>query len=209
MTSIAIRLKLAREHAGFESASDAAAAFRWTYTTYAGHENGSRGIKPDNIRKYAGAFRVSLDWLMTGRGPMIAGGGRAPDTPASTGFSEPDLSEFIAATDAAKTTMRRVTELLCPGIRNPITYKLNRDYPGLMLARGDILLVDQHTQSKSGQIALVQVADVETGAGATRLKMKRGTHLVAPFAAPYEDSETEQEVEYGTVLATIRSEMIN
>lgn len=62
------RLKLARERAGFETAADAARRFGWRTSTYAGHENGSRGIKPGVGEDYARAFRVPVGWLMYGTG---------------------------------------------------------------------------------------------------------------------------------------------
>jgi len=37
------------------------------YPTYAGHENGSRGLQK-NLARYAQFFRVSVDWLLRGRG---------------------------------------------------------------------------------------------------------------------------------------------
>lgn len=61
------RLALARRAAGFKSAVDAAEALHVKYPTYAGHENGSRGLRR-NIEKYARRFGVTMDWLMTGRG---------------------------------------------------------------------------------------------------------------------------------------------
>lgn len=65
------RLQDARKAAGYSSARKAALAFGWAYTTYAGHENGSRGFD-DDARNYAQAFNVSLEWLITGRGAMKA-----------------------------------------------------------------------------------------------------------------------------------------
>lgn len=64
------RLKKARVAAGYTSASKAARAFGWAESTYLGHEGGTRGLKYDIAEKYARAFKVSLDWLMTGSGPM-------------------------------------------------------------------------------------------------------------------------------------------
>lgn len=68
MDEISSRLRQARTDAGFGDASAAAKAFGFTYPTYAGHENGSRGLKRDALTRYARAFNVSLEWLMTGRG---------------------------------------------------------------------------------------------------------------------------------------------
>lgn len=69
-SDIASRLKIAREKAGYETAADACEAFGFKYATYAGHENGSRGIKGDVLKRYAKAFRVSVEWLLTGSGGL-------------------------------------------------------------------------------------------------------------------------------------------
>jgi phage repressor protein C with HTH and peptisase S24 domain len=73
MSDMASRLTEARKQAGYSSARKAALAFGWKYTTYAGHENGSRGFD-DDVRTYAQRFNVSLEWLMTGKGPMKRSG---------------------------------------------------------------------------------------------------------------------------------------
>lgn len=61
------RLKRAREAAGFETASDAARALGVPGPTYIGHENGARGFTTSSAERYARKFKVSLDWLLTGR----------------------------------------------------------------------------------------------------------------------------------------------
>lgn len=61
------RLRQARKHAGFNSAAEAAESLGVRYPTYAGHENGTRGV-PRAAEKYARRFRVSLDWLLRGIG---------------------------------------------------------------------------------------------------------------------------------------------
>lgn len=72
------RLIAAREHAKFETARDAAEALGIPYPTYAGHENGSSGFRADKGELYARRFKVSFEWLMRGRGPMI-GAGTSPE----------------------------------------------------------------------------------------------------------------------------------
>lgn len=62
------RLKLAREQRGFESARDAADALGVPYGTYSGHENGSRGIRPESVFRYAQFFGVNVAWLEHGVG---------------------------------------------------------------------------------------------------------------------------------------------
>src|ERR1041385_731612 len=68
------RLRRAREHAGFMRASDAARAMGIEEPTYLGHENGSRGLSRA-AQRYAKFFRVSLDWLLAGRGEFRVSGG--------------------------------------------------------------------------------------------------------------------------------------
>lgn len=64
--SINERLRAARERM-FESAAEAAEAMGVKYATYAGHENGSRGLKRDVAMRYAKFFNISLEYLLTGR----------------------------------------------------------------------------------------------------------------------------------------------
>ena len=61
------RLKEARTSAGFESARSAAEALSIPPSTYASHENGSRGVKLDEIISYARRFRVDPTWLAFGK----------------------------------------------------------------------------------------------------------------------------------------------
>lgn len=61
------RLTEARKAAGFANASEAAKSLGMKYPTYAGHENGTRGIGRA-AEKYARRYGVSLDWLLRGIG---------------------------------------------------------------------------------------------------------------------------------------------
>lgn len=63
---ISERLKQARQDAGFSSASAAATNFGWTSSTYAAHENATRGMKLGDIEKYATAFRVDPSYIAFG-----------------------------------------------------------------------------------------------------------------------------------------------
>jgi hypothetical protein len=69
MATPAERLIQARKAAGYDDAASAARAMAITQSTYLGHENGSRGLSRSAPR-YARFFRVSLDWLLNGRGEM-------------------------------------------------------------------------------------------------------------------------------------------
>lgn len=64
------RLKKARLAAGYEKAIDAIRAHDWNKNTYSSNENGNRAFGRQAAEKYATAFDISLEWLLTGRGEM-------------------------------------------------------------------------------------------------------------------------------------------
>ncbi len=64
---IGLRLKAARKAAGFKTARAAAESLGVPYPTYSQHENGTRGIVRE-VDLYTRRFKVSLDWLMRGKG---------------------------------------------------------------------------------------------------------------------------------------------
>jgi len=68
MDSIAERLTAARQNAGYLRAVDAIKAFGFTSATYYQHENGNRPPGKAALQRYAKAFGVSVDWLLTGKG---------------------------------------------------------------------------------------------------------------------------------------------
>lgn len=67
-SAAAKRLKEAREKAGFDEASAAARALGIPEPTYMAHENASRGFR-GRAEQYARRYGVSLEWLLTGKGP--------------------------------------------------------------------------------------------------------------------------------------------
>lgn len=72
------RLRRARIEAGYSTAADAARAFGWNLNTYIANENGYAPFSKAASVRYARAFRVELDWLVTGSGPMRKGGRGVP-----------------------------------------------------------------------------------------------------------------------------------
>jgi len=67
-----LRLKQSRIKAGFKTAASAAIYLGIPYGTYSGHENGSRGIRDDELKHYAKTFKVPLYWLAFGEQAMRA-----------------------------------------------------------------------------------------------------------------------------------------
>ena len=96
--NIAGRRRAARKNAGVRSAAEAANHYGWKSPTYAAHENGTRGIKLEDIEKYAKAFRADACGIAFGvetKSQRIAG------------VREPVLKEvikFVLQHDGAKST---------------------------------------------------------------------------------------------------------
>lgn len=105
MAHLSSRLKAAREAAGYKTATTAAEALGVSYSTYASHENGSRGVSRPALTQYAKRFKVTTDWLLSGRGdgPDEDAGGRTSTTLVSSKKPdmELDLDLFDQATRAA------------------------------------------------------------------------------------------------------------
>lgn len=72
------RLKRARLEAGYGTAVEAARAFGWNENTYIANENGYAPFSKAASVRYARAFRVELDWLVTGSGPQRKGNRGVP-----------------------------------------------------------------------------------------------------------------------------------
>ncbi|MBI0162203.1 helix-turn-helix domain-containing protein [Bartonella sp. M0283] len=100
------RLKAARKAAGFSSATEAATALGMNYRTYAGHENGNRGISRNTLELYAKRFGVTTDWLLSGRKDAVGNSyKRKIDEKLSfimeaTGWRQADLAEKLSVTQA-------------------------------------------------------------------------------------------------------------
>jgi len=98
--SVNDRLKEARVAAGYSSSAEAARAMGVGASTYAGHENGSRGIKADAARLYARRFKVRVEWLLYGTGAMRDGDNvielfdPEPPPPPNARISTEPLGEF-------------------------------------------------------------------------------------------------------------------
>lgn len=67
---IGARLKLAREHAGYESAAAAARDLKLHHQNVRDQEAGRRGTDASQLAYYAQQYQVSLEWLTTGNGAM-------------------------------------------------------------------------------------------------------------------------------------------
>ena len=81
---ISVRLRAARERAGFKTARDAAAALGVSPPSYYAHENGSRRVSVETAVAYARALGVNLEWLLTGDASPPDAAADAEATPAAS-----------------------------------------------------------------------------------------------------------------------------
>lgn len=70
MSTLEERLRRARIAAGYDGPKEAAESLGVSRSTYTQHENGTRGFTRKTAVQYAKKFKVSLDWLLDGRGPQ-------------------------------------------------------------------------------------------------------------------------------------------
>jgi transcriptional regulator with XRE-family HTH domain len=103
------RLRQARILAGYETASDAARVMGLGVSTYSGHEDGNRGIRPDNGERYAQFFRVSYEWLMTGKGaPRKTNGANTLDARVAllTAEEQQLVNDYVAFIESRRAVRR-------------------------------------------------------------------------------------------------------
>ncbi len=91
----------------FESASDAARAMGVPVPTYSGHENGNRGMPLDAASRYAKFFRISLDWLVFGKGPASLGDPNEVEVPIVSWVSAGEMVRDEVADAIIGTTYAR------------------------------------------------------------------------------------------------------
>lgn len=182
MTDLSDRIRQARGAAGFATAKAASDAFGWKFSTYAGHENGSRQPDVGTITRYARAFRVNPAWLLTG----------TPSAPPALGFSEPDAEPYTA------NRVPGCAEAALRNLRHGQLWQLRREAPGLQLRRGDVLAIEAHGTPQPGETVLCNVLD-QTGEAHTRLRL-----FVPPWLSGC-DGQQPDRVSDAAILGVVRT----
>jgi hypothetical protein len=141
------RLRAAREAAGYDTATLAASAMGLPVATYTHHENGTNGLSRSGER-YAKFFRVNLDWLLQGRGPMRGAAGMAIPV---TGYAEagkihintlpqdlkdvPDVVEFPSGDDLSAFIVRGDSQMPRISAGEIVVYRNTPRQPAEVLGR--------------------------------------------------------------------------
>lgn len=197
MSAQAARLRQARIEAGFDTAAAAAQRFGWTYATYAGHENGHRGIKLPDLQKYARAFGVSASWLFSGRA-------QATEAPRAGGFNEPQVVEFTGRSDSERRRLLDLARTIAPMARHPALYQMARPCPGAMLLAGDVLLIDANPTPRDGDLLVARVTLPETGEAVTELAQFRGGAVLPLLGERDFLADGGEAAPVGSVLGSVR-----
>ena len=98
--TVAERLQQARERAGYGNAGQVAAAFGWP--DYAADESGERKLTPVRAKLYAHAFRVDLEWLLSGDGESASGLDSPVGTTSEAARPADELAERIGRLTGAQ-----------------------------------------------------------------------------------------------------------
>ena len=163
MSEIKDRLQWARESAGFENASDAARAMGVPVPTYAAHENGSRGLRRDAAAKYAQRFKVSLDWLLTGRGTPRQGAKRLLPVVGYVGAG----AEVLGIDDGMKGAGIDEVEAPPNASGNAIAVRVRGDSMMPAYRDGDYIIYDERREGSDiglyvGKECVVRLSDGRT-----------------------------------------------
>lgn len=207
------RLTEAREKAGYDSAADAARAMGVKLQTYYSHENGGSGLKPAVAERYARKFRVSLEWLLTGRGDMSTSNGAVPyeveleGLPLLGNIQAGAWVEAVQAPEGAGMEMVQVVR--DPRFPHARQYALrvvgdsmDLEYPdgsvvtcvsfgdsGLALTEGMIVHVERHRAA--GQLVEITLKQVQRRNGKIVLVPRSSNARHLPFGLESDDGETD------------------
>lgn len=163
MAEIKDRLAWARAEAGYENASDAARSMGMSVQTYLAHENGSRGLRRDSAQRYAQKFRVSLAWLLTGKGVPRDGASRLIPVVGHVGAG----AEIFGLDDAIKGGGLDEIEAPPGAGPNAIAVKVRGDSMLPAYHDGDVIIYDERREGASigeftGRECVVRVEDGRT-----------------------------------------------
>lgn len=199
------RLREARLAAGYESAQDVCAAFGWKYSTYIGHENGSRGITSKAATRYASALRVAESWLVFGKGnPIDHKYSLSEDGPAPLTFRESDVQTFVGATATLTATLQKLMELSLPDPRRGFLYTLKAAYLDFGLLPDDVLMATLGAKPTNGQIVIANKVDQSTAEAQTLLCRWIAGQLVPSIQSGLTEISTEDYAILATVDGSLR-----
>jgi DNA-binding XRE family transcriptional regulator len=155
--SPAARLREARIDAKFETARAAAEAMGVKEQTYNNHENGGAGLSRSGER-YARFYRVSLDWLLTGRGEKRPSHFQAVRKIIVDGYV--GASVAMAGDPGFEEPKEKTVDIPIDSEVHALVVKGHSQYPRFL--DGEVILYDPRAvlpEALAGQYAVVQTLD--------------------------------------------------
>lgn len=186
------RLAWARETAGFEKASDAAIAVGEKAPTYLGHENGWRGFGRAKAAKYSRRYRVSLEWLLTGKGEP-----RPKVQPAESNGTVPLVGYVAAGSEAHFLPAGDLGDVEAPDGSTPetVAVEIRGDSMGPLFDRWLIYYDDVRrpvTSDLYGRLCIVGLRDGRIMVKKLKKSRSKGLfHLISQADDPILDAELE------------------
>lgn len=163
------RLKKMRIKRGFKSATAAARTYGWNVNTYRSHENGQRGITPEEALKYSLVFGFDVGWLYKGGATIKTKG--VSEIPDVAYPRVPRLSwDFMRIYGGVEKAMERATEytslpqqmnLSLPAFTMKVEGDSMRNQPGLRpsFEPGDELIFSTSAGIRPGDFVLAEILD--------------------------------------------------
>lgn len=159
-----LRLKQARQNAGFDDAASAARSLGVAVPTYVSHENGSRGFRAGSAENYARRFKVSVEWLLYGR--------QQSTKSQVTGFAESDVQPLDMSSYNALVNIDETPS-------NVASFHTKNGAISLGIRPGAVLLVDLKTKATTGDTVIATKDDRDIGISTTLLRRLVGDYLIA------------------------------
>jgi SOS-response transcriptional repressor LexA len=166
------RLRQMRIKRGFKSATAAARTYGWNVNTYRSHENGARGITPDEALKYSLVFGFDLGWLYKGGATLKSKG--ISKTPDVAEQRIPRLSwDFLRHYGGVEKAMNMATDysslpqhmkLSLPSFSMGVEGDSMKNQPGVLPSfnPGDELIFSTSEKIRPGDFVLAEILDENT-----------------------------------------------
>lgn len=159
------RLRKSRIDAGFASAAAAARAMHIPPPTYQGHENGTTPPPREALKVYAAKFKVSVDYLLSGKGSARGG----PSKVAIRGYVGAGAAIFMVDDGP-------IDEMEAPFRCGPdcAAVLVRGDSMRPMMEDGDVLIYEDQTEDASSMLNKRCVVKLADGRIFVK-KLRRGT----------------------------------
>jgi SOS-response transcriptional repressor LexA len=167
-TTIGQRLRAVREEAGFATAAEAARKFSWSGNTLRSAENDHRPPGRKAVIKYARAFGVNVDWLLTGRPPKRAGSPEPTREPSADTALRLRPVPLVREVSGQRASPNAEVQILMPHVGDlspeAFAFELPEDDDAMVdpvgspasLHPSDVVVVDPAKPPSPGSVVLVQ-----------------------------------------------------